>query len=84
MPQLKQDISIKPFMCQRYIFVVTPTESRTLDYVYDRIICLCICNQIEISLIRNLFKIVYKELNKTLVCHNVKSFYPPPLFPLYK
>lgn len=87
MSQIKEDISKKKkkqLICQQYIFVVSPTEFLTLDIVYDRSICLCICNQNETSLIQNLFEFVNKELNKTLGCHNVQSFYPPPLFTLYK
>lgn len=61
-------------MCQQKIFVVTPTEPLILRIVYKRIICPCTCNQNKTSLIRKTFKIVNKELNKSLVYYNLKSF----------
>lgn len=61
-------------MCQQEIFVVTPTEPLILRIVYNRIICLFTCNQNKTPLIRKTFKIVNKELKKSLVYYNVKSF----------
>lgn len=61
-------------MCQQEISVLTTTEPLILRIVYNRIICLCKCNQNKTPLIRKTFKIVNKELKKSLVYYNEKSF----------